>query len=370
LMVKNKQSRFCHLIGLPAIILLQGLLVCPAAFTQDSTPCTEADQDCLQQLYATHPARSIRSWQAIQALPLERRIMRAPNRLIEFLKIDNQLHGFPNHPRAAKIPRKFLKGLKAAIAELPAEVITLIDRRLMGIFLVEDLGGTGMTDYVFNDEGKAVGGYVVLDVGVLSLPANQWATWKENTPFIAEPEYVIRARIETDLDNNLKQALQYILLHEFGHIASIGAGIHPPWSDWNCQVDPPAQYPFFELSWQLSGEENCAVVSKFDASVFSYRTDVIYYFGARLQASVSPVVYEQLEQTNFPSLYAATSPYDDFAESFVSWVHQKMMHKPFEIQISRKEQYLTEFRGCWNTPRCAAKKQILTELLSDAHANP
>jgi len=350
-------------IRISLLVVMLGLFQASPCKSQEAK-LSEENPDCLQQLHDSHPARYNRSWQAIQALPIDRRIMRAPNRLIDYLNLDNQLHGFPNKPRAAKIPRKFLKALKTAIAEMPGKVIDLVDDRLMGIFLVEDLGGSGMTDYVFDEQEDAVGAIVVLDVSVLTLPANQWATWKENTPFVPDPDFDLQAIIEADADNNLKQALQYILLHELGHVASVGAEIHPPWSDWNCRDDPPGRYPYFELSWELADENDCTVRSRFDTTVFSYRTDVIYYFGARLPESVSPDVYAQLEQTNFPSLYAATSPADDFAEAFVTYVHQELLNKSLEIRIDKAGKNLTEFNGCWDMPRCAVKRKILEDLFS------
>ena len=369
--IRFTRLRLLGMRGVKSIltILLAGLIFPGGAGAKDVESC-EQDLECLKQLHATHPAKYMQSWQAIQALPLERRIMRAPNRLIDYLNIDNRLQGFPNRTRPAKIPRKFLKDLKAAIAELPAEVIELVDDRLMGIFLVEDLGGTGATDYVFDDMGVAAGALIVLDVSVLNLPANRWATWKENTPFTPDAEFELRAEIETDSDNNLKQALQYILLHELGHVASVGANIHPPWSGWDCVEDPPEEYPYFNLSWVVSNLETCAVESRFDTSGFSYRKDVVYYFGARLPESVSPEVYSQLALTNFPSLYAATSPAEDFAEAFVTFVHQKMMNKPFEIRISRDGTEVTRFSGCWGEVRCAAKKNILSGLFMAEQTNP
>ena len=83
-----------------------------------------------------------------------------------------------------------------AIREMPAAVIELVDEKLMGIFLVEDLGGTGFTDYVFDDQHEAVGAFVVLDVKVLTRMANAWATWKENTPFVDDADFDLQTRIE------------------------------------------------------------------------------------------------------------------------------------------------------------------------------
>ena len=175
---------------------------------------------------------------------------------------------------------------------------------------------------------------------------------------------IYRQELKTRTNDNRKQALQYILLHELGHVASVGSNLHPPWDNWDCTSQPPGQFPFFQLSWQLSDPVTCTVISKFDDSGFEHRSDVIYYFGARLAEAVSPEVYAQLEQSNFPSLYAASSPADDFAESFVTYVHTVLMGKPFEIRIDRQGKRLITFTGCWGQERCADKQKMIADLFS------
>jgi hypothetical protein len=209
---------------------------------------------------------------------------------------------------------------------------------------------------------------VVLDIEVLTRTANAWASWKENTPFIQDPEIELRAILEDEAGDNRKQALQYILLHELGHVVSVNRKLHPRWDDWDCVRDPLQGYSFFALSWQLQDKlrdgRKCKARSKFDDSTFSSRADVVYYFGARLPAAESPVVYAQLQQTNFPSLYAATSPADDFAESFASYVHTVLMARPFEIRIEQDGKRLSTFTGCWGTPRCAEKQKVMADLFT------
>ena len=339
-------------------------LMCGHAAQADTVIRCGEDTDCLRQQHAAHPVKDVNYMRAFQAMPLNKRVLVAPVKLIDYLNLDNKLQGFPNQPRAAKPARQLLQDLTDAIEEIPAAVKTLVDARLMGIFLVEDLGGTGYTDYVYDQQHVPAGAFIVLDAGVLTRVANTWATWKENTPFIDDPAIELRATIENETEDNRKQALQYILLHEMGHVVSVGGNFHPRWDAWDCVNDPPDRYPFFQLSWQLKDSQGCEVVSKFDHEGFSYRADLVYYFGAKLPAAVSPEVYAQLERTNFPSLYAATFPGDDFAESFVTYVHTVLMGKPFGISIDKSGERQTTFRSCWNTARCAEKQKIISGLIS------
>ena len=73
--------------------------------------------------------------------------------------------------------------------------------------------------------------------------------------------------------------------------------------------------------------------------------------------------YANLRQTNFPSLYAATSPGDDFAESFASYVHVVLMGRSWQITITRNDKVVELLSACRGEPRCAEKQAILERIL-------
>lgn len=345
------------------IIRVCGAVLAPLALAScASGPCHSSDKACLWQAMQAHVVRDTAFWQADRARPLVQRVGPAPPRLVEYLNLDNVLNGFPERPRAAAPDAAFIQDVKDAIAELPPEVWALFGERLVGIYLVEDLGGTGYTDAVLGADKQQVAGLVVLDAAVLARrTANAWATWKENTPFKARDGYRLQARIEADADDNRKNAIQYILLHELGHVLSIGGDIHPPWNPQPKEVPASARYPYFDLSWKIDREAN-KYTTVFDAQ-FSQRKNVAYYFGAKLDATDILPTYASLEKTSFPSLYAATHPGDDFAEAFASYVHVVLQKRPWEIVISHSGQVVKTFKSCWDEPRCAEKRRMLERML-------
>jgi hypothetical protein len=83
----------------------------------------------------------------------------------------------------------------------------------------------------------------------------------------------------------------------------------------------------------------------------------------RLDASQMLDVYGALEHTSFATLYAATNPFDDFAEAFASYVHSELMGKPWEIRIHRDADPVRSYRLCWGQPRCQERQAILKEML-------
>ena len=349
------------------VLAIAAILVLRSAVGQDmpGLPCAGADKECAQQAMKNHAAIRIATWKGALSLPVAERIGPAPPQLVEYINLDNIANGFPERPRAASLDAALLTDVKGAIADLPAAIWELFGDRLVGVYFVAGLGGTGYTDYVLDAQGKPVKGFVVLDAAVLAgQRANAWATWKENTPFKGGAGFRLDARIEAEGNDNRRNAIQYILLHELGHVLSIGSDIHPPWNISPKDVGSEAKYPFFDLSWSIDRQAD-KYRTRFDAN-FPQRTNTVYYFGAKLAAADMLPTYARLKQTNFPSLYAATAPGDDFAESFASYVHVVLMRRPWQVTILRDGKPVDTFRSCWGEPRCTKKQKLLERIIRRA----
>ena len=338
------------------------LATCSLAWGEDAAPdCKAGDKECIQRVIVASPAKKIDFWRSSFDKPLAQRVGPAPPEIVRLLTLDNLYHGYPERPRVSIVKDDMRADVIAALEAIPEPVKRRLGDRLAGILFVDDFGGTGFTDSIIDDHGRKTKAFVVLDPGVLEKrTANAWATWKENTPFKPDGHHQLAATIEKPADDTRRQAIQYILLHELGHVLAAGGPFHP---DWNLAISaiPDERYPFFDLSWSVDRRNN-VYASRFDAEL-PERKSVVYYFGAKLDAASMATVYEHLERTNFPTLYSATHPGDDFAESFASYVHGVMMGKPFEIVISNDGHVVKRYGSCWNEERCAGKRRILEEFL-------
>ena len=289
--------------------------------------------------------------------PLQQRIGNAPEELLELLRIDNRMNEFSGraHPfedaAAMEIVRR-------AFAELPGSVHDLIRDRLAGIFVVEDLGSSGYTEYVVDEAEAPVAGIVVLDAGLLEWSGNAWASWRDSTAFLLNTRHQIRNTIARPDQDNAFAAVQFLLIHELGHVASIGNAIHPAWNQRLDKIDL-RDYPFTGLSWRI---EDGDYRSRFDAE-FVLRENLVYYRSPRLSARQLPEVFEQIGKTNFVSLYAATRPEEDFAESFAVYVHSEMMGKPFGIEALVDGRVVAGLGSCFHS-NCRGKFELLRDLFA------
>jgi hypothetical protein len=352
-------------MGMTALLLRATSVLLLIAFIVGgcSQTCGDNDRKCAYHAMQGHSARKLDSWKAALSIPLEARIGPAPAHVVEYLNLDNILNGYPSKPRAARPEADVLADVSTALAEIPPEIRALVRDRLLGLYFVDNLGASAYTEAVLDSNAKPVAAFVVFDAGVYARQkANEWATWKERTPFNPEPSYSLDARIESAVDNNRKSAIRYILLHELGHVLSVGAWFHPPWYIGAKEsARTAAKYPFMGLSWRFNPNTE-EYESLFDRD-FPQRARVIYYKGARLSAADMVSTYARLKTTNFATLYAATKPADDFAESFATYVHVVLMKRPWEITIRKDGSVAYVFQSCWDEPRCTGKRKILEALI-------
>ncbi len=347
----------------PAICLLPAaalLATTCASAAQLVLPCRESDAACAAEQRTKSPVKSRAFWAEAMKKPIPQRIGIAPDELLVFHNLDNIATAIPNRPRHAEISADFLADVHAVAADLPPQILKLIEPKLAGIYFVQDLGGSAMTAHIDGGWFRRDSGWIALDAGVLSrYTANAWATWKENTPFKESPAFSLEAVIETPANDNRRNAIRYILLHEIGHILTIGEKIHPRWDK---PPSTPEGFPFAQLSWELDAATGI-YASRYDRVGFRDRPHVRYYFGAKLAGYKIPDVYDALMKTNFPTLYAATNPGDDFAESFASYVHTVMQKRPWEIRVFADGKLAKTYRTCWEEVRCADKRRLLEKFL-------
>jgi hypothetical protein len=308
-----------------------------------------------------HLIRKETFWGDFKTKRIEEKIYSATPQVIDYLIQDNIKNRWPNKPTPATLTDDYQKELIDALRELPPEIVKKINKKLTAILLVNDLGGSAYTESVFDNMGSRSGGFVILDVTVLNRKANEWATWKERSPFKTDKEIQIFAEIATGKNDNRKNALQFVLLHEFGHVASIGLATITPWDTDPSLLEPLSRFTFTSLSWQLTSNQ---LTTLFDGKALD-RTGLRYYGPeeSRLESTKSFRLYDDLKKTNFPTLYSATNHSDDFAESFATYIHSVKMKRPWQIIIQSYGKKNYKFGLCWNEERCRKKRKVLEQIL-------
>lgn len=310
-------------------------------------------------------------WYAQSKFPLLERITSAPQELLDYVSAVNSLQGAdcstssPKPVQAYQISPDFLSDVQKAMAQLPASVQASLAPRLLGVFIGSGVGSSAISDVIALPDGSILGAVVLLDGDAfLMRSANDWMSWKESMPFTTDARYQLRAQIADEDDDQRQHALQYLLLHEFGHVLSVNTEFLPNWWVGSQKFKDTEEYAFLPICWQIAMDGKIIPLLRHQ---FPQRAAVQYY--AQSEDNLIPAVqmaevYQALERTGFPSLYAATSVYEDFAESFACYVHIVLMQKPWQIQILQGQEVVYCFTDYWKSPRAQRKLKIFSELLS------
>ncbi|CAH0181833.1 hypothetical protein SRABI118_01264 [Massilia sp. Bi118] len=296
------------------------------------------------------------TWKARQRLPLHERILALPPEVCELVHKVNLASGLDAVPVPAVVTPSLRRELGEAICGMPASVLELIEPLLLGVCLGHGLGSSGITDIVADAEGRILGCVVLLDIGMLAPHgANSWASWKENLPFLPDGDYTLSATIATPARDTRAGAMQYLLLHEFGHVLTAGYSFLPAW--W---APVPAQaFSWLDLSWRvLDGR-----FLPHPESDFEYRGVVDFYGQRKLGGDALVAACADLEQSDFASLYGATNPYDDFAECFASYVHRELLGQPLALDVLAGGQAVARLEGFWEGPRSLVKRRFMECML-------
>lgn len=321
-------------------------------------PAQAVDKEALfNELKNHHEARSASTWSELIEKDIKDRILPAPDIIIDYLIKNNKLQGYDEIPQKAEIDGVFFSDIVGAITVLPQSVRNHIHEHLVAVFLVEELGSTGLCELLRDFEENKLG-FIILDVGALDRKANEWASWRENSPFAMKGIFTIEAEIEPEGNNNRMAAIRYILLHEIGHVMGVAKGAHPHWITGG----DPQKWPYSKISW-LALEGGFKNKSKFD-DIFTKRDKIKFYSfeNASLTSEEIKETYDQFLKTNFVSLYAATNMYDDFAETYAMYVHVVLQNRPWKITILKEGEMVEEITNPILNNRCADKKSYMDIL--------
>lgn len=286
-------------------------------------------------------------------------LSRAPNEIIQHLTADNKKYGFDGHPEAIDLDEALRSEINQAWNELPEGIRGVVQQNLAAIMVIKGLGSTGYTEIILDSRNRGKKAFIVLDVERINQSANSWFTSKERTPFFGLGYFNLEGKIAEKKDDSRLGSIQFILLHEFGHVVSVGSEYTPSWSE--NEQKRTQHNSFAKLSWYVRGHE--AKESIYDEKVFKERTSLSFYQKGKIAASQMLKTYRDLEDTNFISLYGAVSVHDDFAESFAIYVHHHLMKKPYRVAIKKGSIIQKYFTPCWEQPRCQDKLNVLEHFL-------
>lgn len=291
--------------------------------------------------------------------PVEARVGLLPENAVASLREALEAYGGVSKIRPAQEAEYAVEDMRQAMAGLPDGVKRLVQDHLIGVFLVDNLSteGTGENNLGFALEvlglwSQHAGTIVLIDRAGTDMSANRAMAMMESVPTHDYRGISVGARLARRNNDDRRMTIQYVLLHELGHVIDFGRGITPGSFNYGRQAGGCG---FTCLSWVQRHQHRYPPIA-----VALRRTETTDY---DTYVKALPDIYRHLTASNLPSLYGATAPEEDFAESFAQYVHSVVLGHPWELTL-RVHGTMTERLGsCFLDRRCPGKKSYFDRLV-------
>lgn len=295
-------------------------------------------------------------------LPLEQRVGLLPEDAVASLREELELYGGVSKVAPAHAAEYVVDDMREAMAGLPESVKRLVRDRLIGVFLVDTLSteGTGENNLglaleVMGLWRQHVGTIILIDRDGTDMNANRAMATMEYVPTGEYRGISVQSRLARRNNDDRRMTIQYVLLHELGHVIDYDRGITPNRFNYGTQTQGCG---FTCLSWaqpdrhRFSPKIGAAMRNADTASLDAYVTAL-------------PETFRLLSASNFPSLYATSMPAEDFAESFAQYVHSVVLGHPWELTLRDRGTIRERLGSCFLERRCPGKKSYFDGLLVD-----
>lgn len=312
--------------------------------------CKHDPRTDLLRAVSQEPAKNLQSYEFDKTTSLISRVKPAPDFVVDFWNRTDKRTDYSSYTPV----HGELKMVEDYISKLPRTIKAVLQDRLVAIYFIKNLLGSGVTDYVVDHAG---GLYTVMLFNPESLKTDlsKWMTYRENTCFLRNSPDV---RIEINCGAEYRGFL-YALTHESAHAADYIES-YTPYIDKNIKLlkkIKTASTVFTKDSWI----DLATPLKQYD---FENREKITFYGtsgGPKINISGARRVYEALVATPFVSLYGSMSWAEDFAESVMYYHLTRVLNQPYEIRLINEDDTIAVFRPM-ESAKVKEKSALLQKL--------
>jgi hypothetical protein len=308
--------------------MLQLVLMTLLAFAAGcSTSLTQAKHRYPQPTSRLH--QSI-PFESIAGSQKEVVVVEAPDFLIQDLQLEAQKSGTVFNARKLVKPTTALANVKRAYKKIPVEVFKLLHGRVYAVFVTSGLDRQAYVNEVYNQDGEMTGGYIVIDYERLNLKAQDWANGQIK---LVAPEIKdsLSAEFATKKEDHPSLVFRFILAEAIGQLIAL--------------LNPDALQRFYVFSWRRGAG---GVDESIQEPALGFRSRPFIF-----NSNEMVKVFDRMNSSNLPTLYATRSPIADFSESLAVYLHTQVYHQP--LAWNYRDQTVHHYQSCMNSNRCPEK---------------
>jgi hypothetical protein len=219
-----------------------------------------------------------------------------------------------------------------------------------------------------NDPNNILGGMIGIREDFILHPSllDDWASWKEQIHFGANPKYVNVSKnlpvVETSLQSGSSDMLYFLVAHEFGHIFDFTNHLNHDSCPLGSTYVGCAKPSWHSFSWDDKGKP-------LPQNDFPLRSALCYYFCGNnfIDPSRQDELYQSLSQTTFLTPYATRFPSEDFADTFAMYT---IMSERNANYVIKTQNHTYDVVDRLQSPDFDGKRNYIKEFLLNPYAYP
>ena len=226
-------------------------------------------------------------------------------------------------PKPVHLSPDLRTDITAAIEGLPKNLKEVATNYLGALIFVRNIRSNGFAIPIVNKNYEIAGSLIYLNIDKIDVPANEWWTKKEISPYRGnfEPKAIkLEARIDHErLEENTRiRAFQLILAHELGHAIHAGRNYFPRWDIPQPNLFKPGDHPYLDISWKNNGNNKSTLNNEISRDMGHWVTQLNYFItneeDRKLHNKDMWEVFQSFHRKGFATPYALTRANEDFCE--------------------------------------------------------
>jgi hypothetical protein len=299
--------------------------------------CHSSPRAKLLSTIAETPAKNLQSYKFDRTSSVISRVTVAPGFILSFWNKTDKTNDYSSYAPT----QDDLRMIGDYLGKLPGHYQDVLQQRLVAIYFINNLRGSGATDYILDAKGD-IYTIMLFNPNTLKTDLSKWLTYRENSCFI-------RTTVDVNIDINCGTeytGFLYAFVHESTHVVDYVES-YTPYVEKNIAIIKKVKAtstPFTKNAW-----------SGLAVPLLSYdypnRKDITFYGdgGPKINISDARGLYEHLMVTPFVSLYGSMNWAEDFAETMTFYHITHMLGQPYEIRYSKSGDQAKVFRPMEST---------------------
>lgn len=278
------------------------------------------------------PYRQLAAYNFRAGAPAQSRVGAPPQPALEYLRELDGLEYTPYTPDARE-----LELIRRCIAALPRLHAEILQRRVVGLYFINDFASNGLTDWVLDKDGGLYA-FIVFHPRTLNMTVAELLTSREQTIFIPDDSGLeVKIRMSGE-----DPAWLYILLHEMAHVADLTLRISP-------YIEPAVRT--YQERLPSAGNYIAPYWANYNtprpAYDYALRREVTFYGfndGPKIPLAEAPRLYAQLKESPFASVYGSQIWAEDLAELMSLYHLSEKLGRDYVIEVRRGSRLVVEYR--------------------------